>query len=311
MILCAGLTPAWQQIMVFDRLRIDEVNRASQVAWCASGKVLNAGIAARHMGADCVTLSPVGGLPREPIQREMELLGVAFQPVATESPTRVCTTLLDQASGHVTELVENAVGLNQDELDRYAEAFAKAAKRASVVVLIGSLPVGTPSAYYDRLAEQVECPLICDFRGEGLKGMLHREPYVVKPNREELAATVGYELPDDNDVIRAALTLNEAGARWAVITDRDRPLIATSACDGVYRVTVPAVSRDDVANPIGCGDAMAGAMAWCVEQGHDIETSLRFGVAAAIDNLRSILPCRLDAERIRAEQGQIQVERLD
>ena len=31
MILSAGLTPAWQQILVFDRFRYGEVNRAAEV----------------------------------------------------------------------------------------------------------------------------------------------------------------------------------------------------------------------------------------------------------------------------------------
>ena len=47
MILSAGLTPAWQQILVFDGFRYGEVNRAAEAVWCASGKVFNAGIAAQ------------------------------------------------------------------------------------------------------------------------------------------------------------------------------------------------------------------------------------------------------------------------
>ena len=45
MIIAAGLTPAWQQIMRFERLATGQVNRAREVAWCASGKVLNVGLA--------------------------------------------------------------------------------------------------------------------------------------------------------------------------------------------------------------------------------------------------------------------------
>ena len=45
MILAAGLTPAWQQIVEFDGFAVGQVNRARSVHWCASGKVLNVGIA--------------------------------------------------------------------------------------------------------------------------------------------------------------------------------------------------------------------------------------------------------------------------
>ena len=49
-ILSAGLSPAWQQIMVFREFRYAEVNRAAEVHWHAQGKVINAGIAAHHLG---------------------------------------------------------------------------------------------------------------------------------------------------------------------------------------------------------------------------------------------------------------------
>ena len=61
MILSAGLTPAWQQILVFDSFRYGEVNRAAQVVWCSSGKVFNAGIAAHLLGGPSLTLATVGG----------------------------------------------------------------------------------------------------------------------------------------------------------------------------------------------------------------------------------------------------------
>ena len=51
MILAAGLTPAWQQILSFRRFIPGEVNRAEQSIWCGSGKVLNVGCALHHLGA--------------------------------------------------------------------------------------------------------------------------------------------------------------------------------------------------------------------------------------------------------------------
>ena len=61
MILAAGLSPAWQQIVLLEALHLGEVNRASEVHWCASGKVLNVGLALHHLGAKSLTLSPLGG----------------------------------------------------------------------------------------------------------------------------------------------------------------------------------------------------------------------------------------------------------
>lgn len=89
MILSAGLTPAWQQIVVFDNFRYGEVNRASEVWWCASGKVFNAGIAAHHLGGPSRTLAPVGGPPREQIEHELDDMGLSYRGAGPHCRTAV------------------------------------------------------------------------------------------------------------------------------------------------------------------------------------------------------------------------------
>ncbi len=69
-------------------LRIGEVNRAKQAVWCASGKVLNAGIAAHHLGGPSLTLAAVGGPALPQIADEFQALGVPFRWVRTEPPAR-------------------------------------------------------------------------------------------------------------------------------------------------------------------------------------------------------------------------------
>ena len=56
-ILAAGLTPAWQQVLVFDAFTPGAVNRAREVHWCASGKVLNAARALHHLGGPARALT--------------------------------------------------------------------------------------------------------------------------------------------------------------------------------------------------------------------------------------------------------------
>lgn len=49
MIVAAGMTPAWQQILTLDGLEVGELNRASDVVWCSSAKVLNVAIGLCHL----------------------------------------------------------------------------------------------------------------------------------------------------------------------------------------------------------------------------------------------------------------------
>ena len=152
MILAAGLTPAWQQILRFDSLALGEVNRAREAHWCASGKVFNVAIALAQLGAECRMVSPIGTNVCEEVERELAGLGVRSRLVVCDTPTRVCTTLLESASGTVTELVENARPLEAAAIERLTKLFAAEAPAASVVVLTGSLPSGTPATFYRDLA---------------------------------------------------------------------------------------------------------------------------------------------------------------
>ena len=133
----------------------------------------------------------MGGPPLAQIDREFAELGVPRRWVVTEAATRVCTTILDRATGAMTELVENGRPLRPEELDEFRRAYAEEAAKADVAVIAGSLPAGTPSSFYRELVERTPCPAVLDFRGEGLLACLDLKPLVVKPNREELAQTVG------------------------------------------------------------------------------------------------------------------------
>ena len=296
MILAAGLTPAWQQIVVLDALRVGEVNRAREVRWCASGKVLNVGRALHSLGVDSLTLSLAGGAALPEFEREFAAEQVPRRWVTSSVPTRVCTTILDKASGTATELVENAKPAPPEEFDRFQNAYADEASRAEIVVVTGSLPNGAPHTFYRDLLAVTPGRVILDARGDGLLAALEHRPFVVKPNREELGQTLGIEIDSDAKLRDAARELCRRGAAWSVVT-QGRGEVWICSADEVLRITPP---RVDVVNAIGSGDCLAAGMAWGLQFGHDVPESVRLGVACAADNVRQLLPARLAPERVRA-----------
>jgi tagatose 6-phosphate kinase len=307
-ILSAGLTPAWQQILVFDSFRYGEVNRARDVVWCASGKVFNAGIGAHHLGGPSLTLAPVGGPNLPQIEAEFAALGVPYRWVKTQAATRICTTILDQATGTITELVENGRPLTPEELEAFRRAYAELAAGAALVVLIGSLPQDTPDTFYRELLQRTTCPTVLDFRGAGLLSVLDLEPYVVKPNRDELAQSLGRPLDDDQALVAAMRTLNGRGAQWVVITQGPAAVWATSARE-IYRFRP--LSVPDAVNPIASGDAVAATIAWATRSGRPLPDAVRLGIAAAAQNVRQLLPCRLDPQTLEAAAATVSVDRLE
>ena len=306
MILAAGLTPAWQQILLFERFLPGEVNRASEVHWCASGKVLNVGLALHHLGVESRTLALVGGAAGDSIRAEFARLGVAADWVQTRTPTRICTTLLDQTTGLTTELVENSRAVSAAELVEFQSAFAALTPTARAVVLTGSLPAGTPGDFYRRLIERVRAPVVLDARGPELLESLSARPFLVKPNREELSRTLGMSLESDAELVLGLRQLVERGAEWVVISQGSESVWLAGAT-GLWRIWPPKV---DVVNPIGSGDCLAAGIAAALARGLDPVAAARFGVAAGAVNALELLPARLQTDRVDRLAKTIAVERV-
>jgi 1-phosphofructokinase family hexose kinase len=314
MILAAGLSPAWQQTVLLERLQVGEVNRAAEVHWCASGKVINVGLALAALqgalperppeepggesetaGEEPQTLVLIGGMTGQAIADEFARRGVCARWIFSDSPTRVCTTILDRASGATTELVGNAGEIRGEELDAFRQTFREMAPRAEVVVLTGSFPRGAPATLYRELMELTSGRVIIDCQGPPLLAALEARPFVVKPNREELGRTLGLPVTTDAELQAAMRALNERGATWVVVSQGKGRVLIRSA-SGILSIAPPVVP---VVNPIGSGDCLAAGIATGLAAGYDLPEAARFGVAAAAENVRHLLPARIEVPALR------------
>ena len=307
LVVAAGLSPAWQAIMRFPKVVPGEVNRAATVWRCASGKVLNVAAAVAHLGHPVRAVTILGGTPAAAMTTEMQQLGVEMIVVPTRGETRTCTTLLDDARGETTELVENAGAVESTELSAFATALTEAAADAAVAVLSGSLPAGTPDTLYRDLLARLTCPVVLDARGPEMLKALQQRPLLVKPNREELAATFGQPLDDQAAVLQACDALRARGAQWVLITAGSQPAVVVGPA-GRFRLLPPPVV--DLVNPIGCGDCLAAGFAAGIASGQAPLAALRQGLAAAADNVRRHLAGRLDAAEVQRQAAGVVVERL-
>lgn len=294
MILTAGLSPAWQQMLCVSELAVGQVNRAKEAHWSSSGKVLNVALALHHLGADVSTLAVLGGPEGERIEVEFSALGIARQWIGSAHRTRVCTTILDVTNGETTELVENAHPISETETESFVAAFAAAATAAEFVILSGSLPRGASPDLYARLVSLTPGRAVLDIRGPELLATLGQRPFLVKPNREELAHTAGRALAGHDDVVAAMAELNDKGAEWVLVTDGPGEVLVRSrdACFGFRSLSV------QVLNPIGCGDCFCAALTWALAAGKAMEEAVPLGIAAAAENATMLLPGRLDPTRV-------------
>lgn len=307
MILAAGLTPAWQQVLVFDALRMGEVNRAVQTHWFASGKVINVARALSNLKANSRIVCLLGGPSGEHIANEFASDGIPARWIRTGTPTRVCTTLLQNQGGETTELVENAGETTPAEIESYRQAFAEEAKTASTIVLSGSLPRGVPEDFYAELLGETDSPAILDIRGPELMATLTHDPFCVKPNRHELELTVGHDCSRTADLIARAREICTQGATWVLVTDGPQPSWLISIAEAIKFIP-PSVT---VVNPIGAGDCLTATLAWAIDRGETMIDAVRLAIAAASEDTSLLLPARFDSSRIAHLAESVQVERFE
>ena len=295
MILAAGLTPAWQQIIVVDGLHVGEVHRAREVHWCASGKVVNVGVALQRLGASPIVLASRGGETGGSMDRDLSDLGVRCRWVMVSRPTRVCTTVLEASSGVATELVENGPPVSPEEVASFLRAYEETVTDARGVVLTGSLPTGAPRSFYRELLSRTRCRVVLDVRGPELLEALPLKPFLVKPNREELGSTLGRKLEGDAELREAIEEIRRLGAEWVAVS-QGRGALWLNGPDGLRSFLPPRVRA---LNPIGCGDVFAAAVAWGTSEGMDVPAAVRFAMGAAAQNATTLLPSRVDAGTAR------------
>jgi 1-phosphofructokinase family hexose kinase len=283
MILCVGTTPAIQRTMTFERVTPDVVNRAVEVIESASGKSINVARTLTRLGKPALATGFVGGEARRLIREDLDRAGVGHEFVNVVPKTRTCTTVIDRAGGTVTEFVEEPQAVEPEAYERLLQVVVARLRSARCLVLSGSLPPRAPQDFYARcarLARKGGVPVVLDARREPLRLALAEQPVVVKPNREELAETVGFKLDCDSALRDAITSLLERGPRWALITDGPRDVIAA---DGTSFWSVTPSPIEPI-NSIGSGDAFAAGLAIALVEQQDLPAAARLAAACGAAN---------------------------
>ena len=147
------------------------------------------------------------------------------------------------------------------------------------VIASGSLPPGVPENFFGLVARACNgrSKVIVDTAGPRLKAALAQGVYMIKPNLHEFQGLTGLSASDDAALVAAARDLIERGQtdmvalsmgpEGALLVTRDLALRANG-------LPVDAVSVS------GAGDSFLGAMVWSLINHGDLETALRYAVAA-------------------------------
>jgi 1-phosphofructokinase family hexose kinase len=300
-VLCLGLTPALQRTMLFDRLETDEVNRAKQVVESAAGKAVNTARALATLGTPAETTGFNGGETGRKLTAFLKTYGVGTEALTPmRAATRICSTLIDAATGTVTELVEEAPAPGAASVARFVRENLKRAQTASMLVISGTLPPFAGEDFYVPFAKAAGAagvPVVIDSHRTALLRVLAERPLLAKLTVRELETTLGESLGTERQILRGMSALLEKGACGVFVTQGGKAAyLATPR--GAWRFAPPKIARP--LNPIGSGDCTTAGVVHALLSGKRLRDAVRFGLACGSANVESLTPADVDAARVRA-----------
>jgi tagatose 6-phosphate kinase len=291
--------------MMFERVVIDDVNRAIETRQYASGKPINAARVLHTLGMRPLVCGFVGGETGALIRRDLDEIGLVHDFVEVEPATRICITMVDRSAETATELIEEAAAVGSGDGDLLLKKLRSLMEQCEGLVLSGKLAPGISADFYARCVAEASGKLvILDGSGEALRAALMARPTIVKPNRRELEETVGMSVDSDASLKTAIKKMIAAGPKWAVVTAGGGKTVVSDG-NGFWGISTPTVR---VISPIGSGDSFAAGLAAAVNAGEDVPQACRLAVACGAANAMTPFAGHLRKEDVDALLGQITLE---
>ena len=150
MILTVTMNPSIDISYPLEELKIDTVNRVSEVSKTAGGKGLNVTRVLAEIGDNVAATGLIGGTNGEFLLQNLHPnVRQCFYNISGD--TRNCIAILHE--GKQTEILEAGPTITADEANGFLHHFKSLMESAEVVSISGSLPAGLPVEYYIQLVE--------------------------------------------------------------------------------------------------------------------------------------------------------------
>lgn len=303
MILCVNANAAIDKTVVVSPFRLGEIHRPRSVLAVPGGKGANLAKGLKLLGGEPLVTGWVGGSSGDFIEQGLQRMGMRTAFVHLEAESRTCLSILDPATGAMTEIYERGEPVPPEKVEELVGVFGSLVGSCEAVTMSGSLPAGVPPVFYARLidiARAANVPVFLDSSGEALRMGVAAGPFLVKPNASEFAELAG----------RAAESRQELAEMAAEVSGRYGTIVVVSlGAEGVlvangretFQVRPP---RLEVKSAVGSGDCLLAGIAHGLAHGLSLSEAARRGVAAGSANALSVGPGVFDLgdfERILAQ----------
>jgi len=284
-LLAVGLNPAFQKTLRFQKLAVGDVNRAQGVSYSCGGKGQHVAIAANRMGEGCVSIAHFLGKESDQgmfINETLKERGIEQVIEWIPGKTRTCTTLLDQSTKQMTELIEPSETVPDECVEAMMTKALESARSCKGVALCGTFPPGVGEQVYAAVARCLPKRAILLLDGfKGVNATLQTKRVdVLKINSDELVALIGEQDLDEAAKDCLQMYLPEK-ACLAVTRGSSSAILYTQPRIREFHATEFQIPKIEAVNPIGAGDTCSAGLLYALAAGHEQEEAFAWGLACA------------------------------
>lgn len=299
MFLTVTLNPALDKTLFLPYNAPFDTIRCSRPVNLAGGKGLNVARALLGLEAAVTALFPAGGSPGAHLTALARQEGMDVIAVPVPGDSRLSLTMHHRESREYWHYVEAGPDLSEADLQRIWNAFLKALPGCHTMIVAGSLPCEAAADLPGRMIETARASGIrtaLDCFGPSQAGALMKGAWLVKPTREELAATAGRNIGSDDELFELLEEIAARGSAIAVASYGAGGAVAV--CEG-RRLRVTGEPVETICD-LGCGDSMVAGICWAARQNMPPAESLRWGAACGAANALTFDAGAIKLDQVRA-----------
>ena len=277
MIYTITFNPALDYLMVLDKFKSGEVNRADKEYLHIGGKGINVSTMLNELGAENVALGYVAGFTGKELVRQLEERNIKTDFIELENGltrlnVKIKADIESEINGSGPDISKKDVEKLFKKLDGLQDG--------DTLVLAGSIPKTINDDIYEVIMERLQnkdIKIVVDATKDLLLNVLSYKPFMIKPNHHELADLFNVKLNGDDDIVKYAKKLQEKGARNVLVSMAGDGAILVSEENDVIKVGCP---KGKVVNSVGAGDSMVAGFIAGYEKTNNYNDALKYATAS-------------------------------
>ncbi len=277
MIYTVTFNPALDYILELDKLEIGKIQKSKTELILPGGKGINVSTVLTNLEVDNIALGYKAGFVGAEIERLLRNMNVKTDfidleegnsrinvKISGEEETAINTNGPQISENKILELLEKLKTLNENDY----------------LVLSGSIPSSIKDDIYEKICSIVKkqnVKIVVDATKNLLVQALKYNPFLIKPNNEELGEIFGVEIHTKEDAYVYGKKLKEMGAQNVLVSMGKIGAALIDEAGQEYFIKSPEGKR---VNTVGSGDSMvAGFIAGFLKY-NNYNDALRMGVSA-------------------------------